>query len=244
MFKKVIYSTIIATSLFLSGCGTTGNGLLGNVLGGGTMGTTNGTSSVLGSVLGGSSSTSTGGGLLGGVLGSVINSNTASGLLDMVIGHVKLSQTELVGTWVYSEPGCAFTSENLLAKAGGSVAATQVKQKLLTAYNSLGISSQNTGFAFDQQGNFEGYIKGLPLKGTYTLDTSNGKLNLKTALFTVPAFVTRTTNGLSITMESKKLLSTLKTLMALTGNSTLTTIGNLGDNFDGVRLGFDVVKYQ
>lgn len=223
MFKKVIYSTIIATSLFLSGCGTTGNGLLGNVLGGGTMGTANGTSSVL---------------------GSVINSNTASGLLDMVIGHVKLSQTELVGTWVYSEPGCAFTSENLLAKAGGSVAATQVKQKLLTAYNSLGISSQNTGFAFDQQGNFEGYIKGLPLKGTYTLDTSNGKLNLKTALFTVPAFVTRTTNGLSITMESKKLLSTLKTLMALTGNSTLTTIGNLGDNFDGVRLGFDVVKYQ
>ena len=180
----------------------------------------------------------------GTLLQTIGSGGTIANAFTSVIGMDKVTQRGLVGTWKYNGPGCAFTSENLLAKAGGSVAATQVKQKLLTAYNSLGISSQNTGFAFDQQGNFEGYIKGLPLKGTYTLDTSNGKLNLKTALFTIPAFVTRTTNGLSITMESKKLLSTLKTLMALTGNSTLTTIGNLGDNFDGVRLGFDVVKYQ
>ena len=196
---------------------------------------------------GGTSATGSGGGLggvLGSVLGGVVNANTAGGLLDMVIGHVKLDQRELVGTWVYSEPGCAFTSENLLAKAGGSVAATQVKQRLATVYNSVGIASNNTYFAFDQNGRFEAKVRGIPLSGTYTFEPNNSKINLKTTLFTIPAFVTRTTNGLSLTMESKKLLNVLQTVTALTGNSTLSTVGELSKNFDGVRMGFDVVRYQ
>lgn len=230
MFKKTIYSAIIATALILTGCGSASN-MLGGILGNGTTTTTTDTGSGLG-------------GILGNVLGGVVNSNTAGGLLDMVIGHVKLDQSSLVGTWVYSEPGCAFTSENLLAKAGGSIAATQVKQKLQTVYNSLGIASNNTYFAFSQDGRYEAKIKGIPLSGTYTFDSSNSKLNLKATLFTIPAFVTRTTNGLSITMESKKLLNVLQTVTALTGNSTLSTVGEISKNFDGVRMGFDVVRYQ
>ena len=210
----------------LSGCGT--QGLLGNVLGG-----NNGTSSEGGL-----------GDLIGGVLGSVVNSNTAGGLLDMVIGHIKLNQSDLVGTWIYSGPGCAFTSENLLAKAGGSVAATKVKESLNSIYNSLGIANNNTYFIFDQNGNFEARLRGIPMTGTYTFDSNDSKINLKTMLFTIPAYVTRTTNGLSITMESKKLLNVLQTITSLTGNSTLNTIGELSKNFDGVRMGFDIVRYQ
>ena len=225
MIKKIFYSSVLALSLVLTGCGN-----LGNVLGNGN-GTTGNTGGGLGNVL-------------GGVLGGVFNSNTAGGLLDMVIGHVKLDKSSLVGTWVYSEPGCAFTSENLLAKAGGSVAATQVKQKLTTVYNSLGIASNNTYFVFDQNGRFEAKVKGIPLSGTYDFEPNNSKLNLKCTLFTIPAYVTRTTNGLSLTMESKKLLNVLQTITALTGNTTLTTIGELSKNFDGVRMGFDVVRYN
>ncbi|MBQ6278944.1 MAG: DUF4923 family protein [Muribaculaceae bacterium] len=224
MIRKSIFTTILAMTIALTGCG------VGNMMN-----------------QGGTTATGSGGGLggvLGSVLGGVVNANTAGGLLDMVIGHVKLDQRELVGTWVYSEPGCAFTSENLLAKAGGSVAATQVKQRLATVYNSVGIASNNTYFAFDQNGRFEAKVRGIPLSGTYTFEPNNSKINLKTTLFTIPAFVTRTTNGLSLTMESKKLLNVLQTVTALTGNSTLSTVGELSKNFDGVRMGFDVVRYQ
>jgi len=228
MIRKSIFTTILAMTIALTGCG------VGNMMNqGGTSAT--GSGGGLGGVLGS---------VLGSVLGGVVNANTAGGLLDMVIGHVKLDQRELVGTWVYSEPGCAFTSENLLAKAGGSVAATQVKQRLATVYNSVGIASNNTYFAFDQNGRFEAKVRGIPLSGTYTFEPNNSKINLKTTLFTIPAFVTRTTNGLSLTMESKKLLNVLQTVTALTGNSTLSTVGELSKNFDGVRMGFDVVRYQ
>ena len=56
--------------------------------------------------------------------GSVINAITS------VIGIDKVSAQNLIGSWTYSGPGCAFTSENLLAKAGGEVAAAQIEQKL------------------------------------------------------------------------------------------------------------------
>lgn len=242
MFKKSIIASLLALSLVMTGCG---NSLLGSVLG--TNTNTNTTSNVLGSVLGSvlGGIGNSGGGLLGGILGgSLLTDNTATSLADMIIGSTKLNQNELVGTWVYAQPGCAFTSQNLLAKAGGAAAANQVKQKLSSAFSTLGFASNNTGFAFDQNGNFEAYLKGLPLSGTYTFDPSSGKLNLKTSVGTISSFVTRTSNGLSITMESKMLLSLLQALNKVQGNSTISAIGTLANNYDGVRLGFDVVKYK
>lgn len=241
--KKTFYSLFLAATLMLTSCGNSG-GLLGNLLGLGTTTTTNTTSnvlgSVLGSVLGGNS-----GGLLGGILGgSLLTDNTTTSLANMIIGNTKLNQNELVGTWVYAQPGCAFTSQNLLAKAGGAAAANQLKQKLSPAFSSIGIASNNTGFAFDQNGNFEAYLKGLPLNGTYTFDPSTGKLNMKTKVGTISSFVTRNANGLSITMESKMLLSVLQALGNMSGNSAISTVSSLCNSYDGVRLGFDVVKYQ
>lgn len=244
MFRKTLYSLFLSATLMLSSCGN-GGGLLGNILGMGTTTTSttgNVLGSVLGSVLGGMASS--GGGMLGGIFGSALTDNTATSLANMVIGNVKLNQNELVGTWIYAQPGCAFTSQNLLAQAGGQAAATQIKSKLSPAFQSLGFSSNNTGFAFDQNGNFEAYLKGLPLNGTYTFDPSSGKLNLKTKVGTIASFVTRTANGLSITMESKMLQSVIQALGNMSGNSTLSSIGNLASQFNGVRMGFDVVKYK
>ena len=188
-----------------------GNGSLGNVLGG-----------VLGSVLGG----------LGG--------NTVDGLLGLVIGSVTVQESELYGAWCYAQPGCAFTSENLLAKAGGAVAAETCKEKLLPVYNTLGISSQNTQFQFTQDHQFQAYLKGIPISGTYTYDPSSSTIKIKTMLFSSNVYVTRTTSGLAFTFESKNLLKVLQAIAAVSGNSTLQTVGDLSKQFDGVRLGFDM----
>ena len=225
---KKIYSTLLAAVMLLcSGCET---GLLGNLgglggLGGGDDGTASG--GTLGSVLGG----------LLGVLGS---QNTVDGLLGLVIGSVKVNESELYGAWCYTQPGCAFTSENLLAKAGGAVAAETCKEKLLPVYNTLGISSQNTQFQFTQDHQFAAYVKGIPLNGTYTYDPTTATIKVKTMLFSSNVYVTRTTRGLAFTFESKNLLKVLQAIAAMSGNSTLQTVGDLSKQFDGVRLGFDM----
>ena len=60
----------------------------------------------------------------GKVLFYVIN-----GILNNVIGSGTFSKQDLCAhTWKYSKPGCAFISENLLAKAGGEIAANKVEE--------------------------------------------------------------------------------------------------------------------
>lgn len=224
---KKIYTTMLAAVMLLaSGCTT---GLLGG-LGGDTTGngsSTGGLGDILGSVLG--------------VLGS---QNTVDGLLGLVIGSVKVSESELYGSWYYTEPGCAFTSENLLAKAGGAVAAENCKEKLQTVYNSLGISAQNTQFQFTQDHQFAAKLKGIPVSGTYTYDPSTGTIKLKTMLISSNAYVTRTSKGLALTFESKNLLKVLQAAAALSGNSTLQTVGELSKQYDGVRLGFEMAPIR
>ena len=226
---KKIYTTVISLVAMLTlttGCGN----LLGNLgMGQGTTGESgNGN---LGDILGG---------VLGGVLGTLGSQNTVDGLLGLVIGSVKVQESELYGSWYYTEPTCAFTSENLLAKAGGAVAAQTCIEKLLPVYNSVGISGQNTQFQFTQDHQFAARLKGIPLSGSYTYDPSSGTIKLQTMLFSTNAYITRTSSGLGLTFESKNLLKVLQTVAAVSGNSTLQTVGDLSKQYDGVRLGFNV----
>jgi len=226
--KKICMTMLTLVLLLSSGCNTA-------LLGG--MGSNDGTASggTLGDVLGG---------VLGGVLGSIGSQNTVDGLLGLVIGSVKVQESELYGAWSYNQPGCAFTSENLLAKAGGAIAAQTCKEKLLPVYNTLGISGQNTQFQFTQDHKFAAYVKGIPLSGTYTYDPTNATIKLKTMLFSSNVYVTRTTSGLAFTFESKNLLKVLQAIAAMSGNSTLQTVGDLSKQYDGVRLGFDMAPVR
>ena len=168
--------------------------------------------------------------------GSVVNAITS------VIGLDKVSAQNLIGSWTYSGPGCAFTSENLLAKAGGEVAAAQIEQKLQPYYQQVGISASNTQITFNQDGTFSSKIAGTNFSGTYTFDESSQQIKLKGMLLSINCYTKREINGISILFEAKKLLTVLQTMSALSGNSNLQTIGDLSKQYDGVRVGFDMKR--
>lgn len=53
-----------------------------------------------------------------------------SGVVSAVTNKVTGESSSLTGTWAYSGPDCKFESDNLLAKAGGEVAAKKVEEKM------------------------------------------------------------------------------------------------------------------
>lgn len=115
-------------------------------------------------------------GILGAVLGGNSNSSSSAGssiingILNNVIGSGTFSKQDLCAhTWKYSKPGCAFTSENLLAQAGGEIAANKVEEKLSEYYSKFGFSSSNTYFTFKTDGTFAAKIDGKSWQGNYTL---------------------------------------------------------------------------
>lgn len=175
------------------------------------------------------------------VLGAISNGSVVNAITS-VIGLDKVSAANLVGTWNYKGPGCAFTSENLLAKAGGEVAAAQIEEKLLPYYQQVGVSSSNTVITFSQDGKFSANIAGTPFSGTYTFDEASQQIKLKALLFSVNCYTKREVGGISILFEAGKLLTVLQAMSALSGNANLQAIGELSKKYDGVRVGFDMSR--
>jgi hypothetical protein len=173
---------------------------------------------------------------------SAISNGSAVNAITSVIGLDKVSAKGLIGTWTYLRPGCAFTSKNLLAKAGGEIAAAQIEEKVLPYYQQVGISAQNTYIIFKEDGTFASKISGTPFNGNYTFDEATQKITLKGMLFSVNCYTKREISGISILFEAKKLLTVLQTMSALSGNKDLQSIGELSKQYDGVRVGFDMNK--
>lgn len=199
------------------------------------------------------STTSNAGSAVAGILGAVLggNSNSSSsagssiinGILNNVIGSGTFSKQDLcVHTWKYSKPGCAFTSENLLAKAGGEIAANKVEEKLGEYYSKFGFSGSNTYFTFKTDGTFAAKIDGKSWQGNYTFDEKTHAIQMKGLLLSMSGYATKTTNGISLLFDQTKLLNLIKTMGALKGSSTLSAIGTIANNYDGMRVGFEMIK--
>ena len=190
---------------------------------------------VLGAILGGSNAGN--GSNSSSNAGSIIN-----GILNNVIGSGTFKQADLCHTWKYSKPGCAFTSENLLAKAGGEIAASKVENKLEGYYKKFGFSSSNTYFTFNTDGTFSAKIDGKAWNGTYTFDEKTHAIQLKGLLLSASGYATKTTNGISLLFDQKKLLNLIKALSAFKGSSTLSVVGSIANNYDGMQVGFEMTK--
>lgn len=190
---------------------------------------------VLGAILGGSNAGN--GSNSSSNAGSIIN-----GILNNVIGSGTFKQADLCHTWKYSRPGCAFTSENLLAKAGGEIAASKVENKLEGYYKKFGFGSSNTYFTFNTDGTFSAKIDGKAWNGNYTFDEKTHAIQMKGLLLSASGYATKTTNGISLLFDQKKLLNLIKALSAFKSSSTLSAVGNIANNYDGMRIGFEMTK--
>lgn len=224
---KKLFLFAAAAALMMTGCGTNsslnqvGTAVLSDVLTGGQTGATTTTTT-----------TNTG--------------NAVNTVLQSVLGitGTKVSKQNLIGTWKYSQPGCAFTSEKLLAQAGGEIVASNVKTKLQPTFQKVGVNASNTQVTFNQDGTFSAKVAGKAWSGTYTYDEKTCKITMSGLLLNINCYAKLNVNGIGLLFEGKKLLTMMQTMSALAGgqNGTLNTIGDIASSYDGLRVGFDMTK--
>lgn len=166
-----------------------------------------------------------------------------SGVVKTVVGDKATTSTSIVGTWQYSAPDCCFESDNLLAQAGGEVAAAEVESRLASVYKKIGLD--NLRYTFNEDGTYSYTVKKISSSGTYTFDenaktiTMTGKLGIKTV-----AHVTTTGSSMSLVFDADKLMTVLKTLSGAVSkvNSTASTLNSIIGSYDGLLLGFEMAK--
>ena len=166
-----------------------------------------------------------------------------SGVAKAVVGNKATTASSIIGTWTYSGPECQFESENLLAKAGGEMAAKEEEENMIAVYNKVGMN--NIRYTFNEDGTYSYQMKKRTVTGSYVFDdaaktiTMTGKLGLKTV-----AYVTVTGNDMSMVFKADKLMSILKTITGAASkvNSTAATINSVAEAYDGLMLGFELKK--
>lgn len=225
MKKNIILAAVLASTLTLTSCGNTGQiaqALLGSGLGTGTQDTT-------------AQTIATGTNLLG-------------NLLSSFMGGVAVTEQELVGTWSYQGVDAVFESENVLAKAGGTLAAAQLESKIDTYVAKYGIQKGITKFTFNADKTFTATMGKKNFAGTYVYDPNTKVLTLTAmgGLFNLRPKVARTATGISLLFPADKLLTLLNTTATIVGNTgalgQLDSLTQLLNNYSGLQLGLQLQK--
>ena len=220
MKKHSIFAVLMAASLTLSSC------IMPGTTGGtGTTGTT-----------GTTATTDALGAILGSLLGSILTSS--------------LTEQTIVGSWTYQAPEVRFESENLLAKAGGEVAAATIEQKLNTYLTKVGLTKGVTTYTFNADKTFAISTGGkIIASGTYTFTPEKNTLKMQGSLgiFNQSCIVGMDGTNLCLMYDADKLLNMVNTvsssLSKTTANSTVGSIATLlGSNYKGMKLGFKLAK--
>ena len=231
--KKVTYSIAVALCCGLltsCGFGTTGTA---------TTATNNtqqtvGAGDILGAILtnsaGGSTTTT-----------AANAGNVLSDIISVFAGDILTNKNTLVGTWNYQKPCVQFESENLLAKAGGTLVSNKVEATLEAYYQKVGIKPGACKFVFGSDNSLKYTIGSKTMQGSYTFDSNKKTVTITTALGTkVTAYVSISGTAMGLTFDASKLLTLISSASSV--SSSLSSISTIASNYSGMKLGFEFSK--
>ena len=170
------------------------------------------------------------GNVLGTLLGSILSS--------VLLGGSTYDQAGLLGSWNYSAPGAAFTTEKALTKAGGTAAVSNLTTSLASNYSNIGINRSNTSFSFLSGNMFSAKVNGIPFSGTYAYNPQNGEIALKTASETIKGHVLKTEKGMGLMFDSKQMANVLQKEGKVSNTAAVQAVSKLAKSTDGARVGF------
>lgn len=153
------------------------------------------------------------------------------------------SNVDLKGSWAYTGSAVEFETENLLMKAGGSVAASATEAKMDAQFKKIGIQPGQMTFTFNADSTFNTKVGAKSYAGTYSYNKSQKKVTLTfLKIFEFGAKVNYSSNKMDLLFDSNKLLKLLVFLGSKSSNTSIKTVSSLASSYDGMMLGFSLKK--
>ena len=179
-------------------------------------------------------------------------SSTAGTILDMattIFGNVVNTTVSMPGTWTYNGSAVVLkSSTNTLSNVASAAAQTTIQQKVDEYLGKVGITSGFFKLTFSSDNTFVLTLKKKNFSGTWAQEGNNVKLMFGKTFksLQLDGVVKKTTAGCEMLFTADKFLAFMKTAMKYAGtvksSSTLSTISDLLENYDGMYIGFQLVK--
>ena len=174
--------------------------------------------------------------------GDVLTTVLGTVLSNVLFGGSLFDASSMLGSWNYSAPSAAFTTQQALTKAGGTATVANMTSSLASNYNNIGINRSNTSFSFLAGNKFSAKVNGIPFSGTYTYNSQNGEIALKTATETIKGNVTKTEKGMGLMFDSKQMANILQKEGKVSNAAAVQAVSKLAKSANGARVGFELTK--
>jgi len=182
-------------------------------------------------------------------LKDIFNKDAVSNVVDALAGQKEITAADLQGTWTYAGPACEFESDDLLKKAGGALAASQIEEKLAGIYSKAGITPGKFSYTFNADSTFTCLLGKKQVGGTFTIDNEKKQIVLHYRAIgglidtgTVEAGIVQSGDKLQMLFDADKLLKTVTLLANATKITALTTLSKIAESYDGMRIGYELTK--
>ena len=180
-------------------------------------------------------------------MGTTSTTNSSSDVLGSVLGAVLSNvlfggQSGILGSWYYSAPSTAFTTQKTLTNAGGNATVSNINSSLASNYNNIGINRSNTSFSFLNGNTFSAKVNGIPFGGTYVYNPQNGEITLKTSTETLKGNVIKTQRGMGLMFDSNQMVNLLQKEGKVSNAAAVQAVSNLAKSANGARVGFELTK--
>ena len=180
-------------------------------------------------------------------MGTSSTPTSSSDVLGSVLGAVLSNvlfggQSGILGSWNYTAPSTAFTTQQALTNAGGTAAVANINTSLANSFNSIGINSNNTSFSFLADNKFSAKVNGIPFSGTYTYNPQNGEIALKTSTETIKGNVTKTAKGMGLMFDATQMTNILQKEGKVSNTEAVQAVSKLAKSANGARVGFELTK--
>lgn len=171
-------------------------------------------------------------------------SETLKNVVEAVAGTTL--PVDIKGTWTYSGTAVKLESEDLLKSTAASLAADQIENKLDEYVAKIGVKAGTFSFTFNEDLTFAAKVKGKTFNGTYAVSEDYKTLTLQFGKFfsakPFSASISATSSKLDLLFEADRLLDLIGRLTSSSSNSTLSMIGNVANQYDGMKLGLELQK--
>ena len=166
--------------------------------------------------------------------------------IEKIAGAISGQNTaSLEGTWTYTGAAIEFESDNLLSKAGGTVAANAAEKKLDEQLSKIGFTEGKLVFTFNADSTFTMQFGNKDIHGSYSYDDAEKRINLKLLkLIGLNAKVNCTSVNMELLFNFDKLLNLITVLTNAGKSNTLQAISSLAENYDGMMMGFAFRKEE
>lgn len=179
-------------------------------------------------------------------LKDMFNKDNLKNTIGDIVSDITNQEINVEGSWEFEESAIEFESDNLLQKAGGALAANQLKEKMDELLEKVGIKKGSLEYTFNADKSFTSKLGNIPSRGTYEIDNENKSMTMKYigGLMTTECKVKYSNDRLTLLFKADKLIDIVSSIAGAANVSSLNTISSLLESYDGCNVGFSLSKKQ